>query len=107
MFEWVQSRSQVFMRQLIAFIFQLAAGIALPALLVRWDERRLSPTCRARSWPCASFWCAVVTFGIFSVPVHFCRTRRSVLGLVQGLLWALALAVILLCAGWMIGPNTH
>ena len=52
----------------------------------------------------ASFWCAVVVFGMFSIPVHFCRTRRSVLGLVQGLLWAIAIAIVVTLMGWMSGP---
>jgi hypothetical protein len=38
-----------------------------------------------------------VAFGPFCIPVHFVRTRRSLLGLVTGLSWmALVLAVILL-----------
>ena len=82
----------------------MAASIALPALLVTWDERRLTPELTQRCWPKTSFWCAVVAFGVFSVPVHFCRTRRSVLGLVQGLLWALALAITVALMGWMSGP---
>jgi hypothetical protein len=92
------------MGQLIAVSAQIAAGIALPALLIKWDERRLTSPSLDRCWPDASFWCAVVAFGMFSVPVHFCRTRRSVLGLVQGLLWALALAVAISLLGWMSGP---
>ncbi len=92
------------MGQLIAIAAQIAAGIVLPAVVIRWDERRLSKPLRDRAWPDPSFWCAVVAFGVFSVPVHFCRTRRSVLGLVQGLLWGLALAVALAALGWMSGP---
>jgi hypothetical protein len=93
------------MTQLIPIVAQMATGIALPALLVRWDERRLGDELRDRCWPEASFWCAVVTFGLFSIPVHFCRTRRSVLGLVQGLLWAVATGAAMALAGWMSGPT--
>jgi hypothetical protein len=92
------------MRELIALCTQMATGIVLPALLIKWDERRLGPGSLARCWPVASFWCAVVVFGMFSIPVHFCRTRRSVLGLVQGLLWALAMAIVVTLMGWMSGP---
>ena len=92
------------MRQLIAIVTQMATGIVLPALLVRWDERRLSEKLQDRCWPKASFWCAVVAFGLLCVPVHFCRTRRSVLGLVQGLLWAVAIAAAIAVTGWMSGP---
>jgi hypothetical protein len=92
------------MMQLIGLLIQMATGIVLPAILVRWDERRLSQPLLDRCWPESSFWCAVVAFGVFSIPVHFYRTRRSVLGLVQGLLWAVAIAVVIGLAGWMSGP---
>ncbi len=92
------------MRELIALSAQIAAGIALPALIVRWDERRLGVQALNRCWPPASFWCSVVTFGLFCLPVHFWRTRRSLLGLLQGSLWALGVAVILGILGWMSGP---
>jgi hypothetical protein len=92
------------MGQVLAAAAQMAAGIALPALFIKWDQRRLTRALLDRCWPASSFWCAVVAFGLLSVPVHFCRTRRSVLGLVQGLLWTLALAIVVALMGWMSGP---
>ncbi len=58
--------------------------------LVRRDERKLSEAELARAWPDASRLSAIVVFGVFSVPVHFWRTRRSAWGLLVGLGWGLA-----------------
>jgi hypothetical protein len=80
------------MVDVVALIVQLALGIALPAWMLRFDERRLSQGMLARAWPKASFWSAVVAFGPLCLPVHFVRTRRSVAGLLLGLL-ALAVAL--------------
>jgi hypothetical protein len=79
---------------------QIFLNIALPAWVVRRDQRRLRPEQLARTWNDASFWAAVVAFGPLCVPVHFTKARRSVAGLLLGLGWmAVALAVISL-AGW-------
>lgn len=60
-------------------------GIWVPHVLVAWDERRLSDVQRGRSWNTASHWAAVLAFSFLAVPVHFARTRRSLLGLALGL----------------------
>ena len=80
------------MLDVVAVILQLVLGIALPTLLLRFDEHRLSHERLARAWPRASFWSAVVAFGPLCLPVHFVRTRRSVTGFLLGLL-ALAVAL--------------
>ncbi|MEO6603614.1 MAG: hypothetical protein ABIQ16_27265 [Polyangiaceae bacterium] len=41
----------------------------------------------------ASFLAAVYAFGPLSLPVHFARTRRSLLGFALGVFW-LALALL-------------
>jgi hypothetical protein len=74
------------MLDVVAVVLQLALGIAVPAWLLRFDEHRLSPAMLERAWPRASFWSAVVAFGPLCLPVHFVRTRRSVVGLLLGLL---------------------
>ena len=83
------------MREFIALIAQTVAGILLPAYIVKRDERHLAPERFARGWPFATFWCSVVTFGVFCLPIHFWRTRRSLIGLGLGLFWALATTVVL------------
>ena len=92
------------MLDVIALSAQIAAGIALPAVIVKLDERHLDVRALKRCWPPASFWCSVVTFGLFCLPVHFCRTRRSWLGLAQGILWATGVAGVLGILGWLSGP---
>lgn len=88
------------MLDVVVVTVQLALGIAVPAWLLRRDERRLPEGMLARAWPQASFWSAVVAFGPLCLPVHFVRTRRSVMGFLLGLL-ALAVALgVQLLAGW-------
>ncbi|HEY4159733.1 MAG TPA: hypothetical protein VGM29_16595, partial [Polyangiaceae bacterium] len=81
----------------------------LPYLVVRFDEARLSPERLARAWNPASFWVAIVVFGPFSIPVHFVRTRRSLLGLALGLSCgaaALLLAFgVVATLGWLLGVD--
>ena len=62
--------------------------------LLAWDESRLPPDELARAWPVASRRIAVVYFGVLSLPVHFWRTRRSALGLAQGLAWGVGVALL-------------
>lgn len=91
------------MHEFIAVVVQIVAGIGAPAFLVKWDERRLTPTQLRRAWPIATFWCSVVTFGIFCLPIHFWRTRRTFPGFSLGLLWLLASAIALGAIGWIVG----
>ncbi len=72
----------------VDLVLQIALGIVLTAWVVRRDMRRASSQKLARSWNDASFWSAVVAFGPLCIPVHFVRTRRTLLGLGLGLLWA-------------------
>ncbi len=62
--------------------------------LILWDERHLPPDQLARAWPPATRAIAIVYFGVLALPVHFFRTRRTPLGLVQGLAWALGMALV-------------
>jgi hypothetical protein len=56
--------------------------------LVDWDESRLREEALARAWPPASRTLALVYFGMLALPLHFWRTRRSAVGFLQGLGWA-------------------
>jgi hypothetical protein len=91
------------LHELIALFAQLVAGIVLPAWVVRHDERHLCEERLDRAWPPASFWCAVVTFGLFCLPIHFLRTRRSIWGLGLGLVWSLGVTLVQAGLGRLMG----
>ena len=75
------------MAEVLLFTLSLALGIAVPAVIVRWDLRTLTGERLARAWPEASLWLAVVVFGPFCLPIHFIRTRRSWWGLGLAVFW--------------------
>jgi hypothetical protein len=87
------------MTSVLAVVLDLVLGVALTAWVVRFDMRRLTPERLARCWNAASFWSAVVAFGPLSIPVHFARTRRSVIGFGVGVLWATGVLIVLEAAG--------
>jgi hypothetical protein len=91
------------LRDLLAIFLQIALGIVLPAWIVKRDERRLSDKQLERAWPPATFWCAVVTFGLICLPIHFWRTRRSVTGLGLGLIWLVAAGTLQVELGRLMG----
>jgi hypothetical protein len=76
-------------KEVLQLSLQIALSVAFPALVIRWDIERLAALRLSRAWNDASFWSAVVAFGPISLIVHFTRTRRSLLGLTLGLVWAL------------------
>jgi hypothetical protein len=80
--------------EVLQLSLQIALSIVFPALVIRKDLARLAPLPLSRAWNDASLWSAVVAFGPLSLIVHFTRTRRSLLGLLLGLLWAAANLVI-------------
>ncbi len=77
----------------VDLVLQLGLGIVLTAWVLRRDMRRLPEDAYARAWNDATFWSAVVVFGPLSIPVHFARTRRTLLGFLAGVLWAAAVLV--------------
>ncbi len=87
-----------------------ATKFALMSALLRWDERRLPPLKRARSWPPATRLMACAIFQELALPVHFWRTRRSVWGVLLGFLWAFGLtlsaALVLEAVAWAMGIPT-
>ena len=86
------------MSEVLQLSLQFALSILFPALVIRRDLARLAPLPLSRAWNDASLWSAVVTFGPITLIVHFARTRRSLLGLLLGLLWA-ACAILL---SWLL-----
>jgi hypothetical protein len=83
------------MTSVVVLVLDLVLGVVLTAWVVRFDMRRLTPERFARGWNDASFWSAVVAFGPLSIPVHFARTRRSVLGFVVGCVWMIGVLAVL------------
>jgi hypothetical protein len=93
--------------EVLLFVLSMALGIAVPAVIVRWDLGQLTGEQLARAWPDASLWLAVAVFGPICLPIHFIRTRRSWAGVGWGALWLLgALALVTLpveALGWAFG----
>ena len=70
-------------------------------LLLDWDESRLTEEQLARAWPPATRTHMLVPLllhplWIAAAPVHFWRTRRSLRGLLEGIVWSVV--VLLLAA---------
>ena len=82
------------MSEILPLLVAWAVSLVLLFGLVRWDESRLSDAQLARAWPVATRRMALVYFGAAALPIHFGRTRRSVWGVLQGVLWGAALAVV-------------
>ena len=74
----------------------LVLNAALPYFIVKHDLVRLNEERLARAWTEASFLSAVILFGPLSLPVHFTKTRRSLLGLGLG---------VGLCAGTFVAQG--
>lgn len=82
------------MSEILIVALSLVLNALLPYLIVRRDLRGLSEERLARAWTDASFLSAVVAFGPFALPVHFAKTRRSLIGFGLGVgLGVLSLAV--------------
>jgi hypothetical protein len=87
--------NEEFVRVVTSLVVTLPGVIAIIVI----DERRLTGIELDRAWPTLSRDCAILgllTIGVpqLCVPIHFIRTRRSLLGAVLGLAW---LATIVLC----------
>ncbi|MFO0673151.1 MAG: hypothetical protein U0235_26630 [Polyangiaceae bacterium] len=65
-------------------VFAMLIGSAGTYAVVHWDERRLPPDPLARAWPPSTKLAAAVAFGPLALPVHFWRTRRTLLGTLIG-----------------------
>jgi hypothetical protein len=93
----------------VDLVLQFVLGIALTAWVVRRDMRRLPPERYARAWNVASFWSAIYAFGPLCIPVHFARTRRSVLGFLLGVLWTagvlVAIGLVSDAVAWLTGTG--
>jgi hypothetical protein len=82
------------MNEVVAIVASWVMTTTMVFLTLRLDERRMTPTQRARAWPASSRVAAVVVFGVVCVPIHFGRTRRSFLGVLAGLGVMLAIGAL-------------
>jgi hypothetical protein len=94
--------------ELVQVVVTMIVVPAAVAVIVRRDERRLSPARLARAWPPSTrdtvvfaTWQLGVLFGCPAVFVWFVRTRRSLGGVLLGLGWA-ALVFLVANAAWLL-----
>lgn len=96
-------------QEMVELLVSFAVTTSALFAIVVYDERRLSPEACARAWPRTSRDAALVVFGVLALPVHFARTRRSVGGLLLGLLLSVAVSALnVLVLGtleWFVHPN--
>ena len=85
------------MSEVLTILATWVITIGALALILRWDERRLSDERLERAWPPATRLSAIGYSllmgplpGVLVLPIHFTRTRRSIGGFLVGLLLALA-----------------
>lgn len=73
------------MSEVLIVALSLVLNAFLPYAIVKRDLLSLPKPLLERAWTDPSFLSAVLAFGPLSLPVHFGKTRRSVLGLGIGL----------------------
>ena len=86
----------------VTLAVDLVLSVALPLWIVHRDVRRLNPEQLARTWPDATFGVAAVWIGPLMLPIHFVMARRSLLGLVLGLLWLVLALGAQFVVGWLL-----
>ncbi|WP_394839575.1 hypothetical protein LVJ94_22070 [Pendulispora rubella] len=79
---------------LTSVLLSLFGSAAVVFAIVRWDERRLPDEQLERAWPGSTRLLAPLAFGPMCLPVHFWRTRRSVLGTLLGVVYAAAVLLL-------------
>lgn len=103
--------------QVIELVVSWLVTTTLAFLVVLVDERRLSEVRLERAWPAASRNWHIVYFGVLSLPFHFAKTRGTwtsvrgvvgrimgfALGLVVGVVVALASGFIVMGIDWILG----
>jgi hypothetical protein len=82
------------MDEIFALVLSWAVTLGLIFAVLRRDERRLTAEQLGRAWPPSTRLMAPVYFGVFCLPVHFWKTRRSLGGLLVGLAWGVAITAL-------------
>lgn len=75
------------MGELLLYLVAFALNTLAPIVLLRHDIARLRGEQLARSWPDSSMWSAALMFGPLCIPVHYLRTRRSLVGVLLAIFW--------------------
>ncbi|MBI5535133.1 MAG: hypothetical protein HY898_20570 [Deltaproteobacteria bacterium] len=81
------------MAEIALLIVSSLINMGLVAAVVIWDRKKLSAEQRERGWNGATFGSAVFAFSPWCIVAHFWVTRRSVRGVLLGLLWLAILLV--------------
>ena len=81
-------------------LFEAGVEIVLTMIaahfLFAWDEKRMTEAQKERAWPeasrgtvvCSPLW--FFPLWLVGVPLHFVRTRRSLRGVAEGVVWLVA-----------------
>jgi len=81
--------------EVLDIVASWAVTTVLLFVIVNRDERRLTPEQLERAWPVSTKRVAIVLLGVFCLPVHYTRTRRSFLGFCIGMGWMIAVIGVL------------
>jgi hypothetical protein len=99
------------MTEILEIIISWPVTVCLVWAVLRYDEGRLTAEQLGRAWPPRSRLVATAYFGtlcltagalfvILCLPVHFWRTRRSVLGTLEGFAWAAGVTAVVTAVAW-------
>lgn len=86
------------MAEIALLILSSVINMGLCAAVVIWDRKRLASEQLDRGWNGATFGAAVFAFSPWCILAHFWVTRRSVRGVLLGVMWLaiLLVAIVLL-----------
>ena len=82
------------MREVLELVASAVFLYGIIYVVIRFDERRLSPKQLERAWPASSRDVAVLYFSLIALFLHFPRTRGVLLGVPLGLLAVLGVLVV-------------
>lgn len=72
------------MREVAELITDWLVTTTAMLLVLRWDERRMTPEQRARAWPTTTRLSVAFGLGYPCLSVHFVRTRERLSGILTG-----------------------
>lgn len=88
---------------LISFMTLGMTLTPVAVLVMRRDQKRVTPDLVERAWPPASRAAAIIAFGQIAVWVHFWKTRKfGTRGFFLGFFWAVAVSLPALAIGYVL-----